>query len=1076
MMARLTISLLGSFQVTLDGEPVTDFATDKTRALLAHLSVEADRPHHRDALVGLLWPDQLQRKARQNLRQALSHLRQAIGDQDGEDSGVVPFLLVSRQTIQFNSNSDHWLDVAAFKALIETCRRHRHRRRETCLPCMRRMEHMVELYQGDFLEHFFLSDSDVFEEWALLKREWLRREMVEALPHLAHYYERRGEYERARQYAWRQVELEPWHEEAHRHLMRLLALDGQRGAALAQYEACRRTLAEELGVEPTAETTALYEQIRTRDQGSVGVREYGSSLPHPHVSTLPLSPTSFVGRGEELAELAELLANPDCRLVTLVGPGGIGKTRLALQVAADQIGAFIHGVHFVPLTSFISAELIIPTIAEALDFPFSDSQNPKEQLLNYLREKEMLLVLDSLEHILEGMGWLAEILWCAPGVMLLATSRERLNLREEWVYAVEGLEYPENGSLDRLGTCSAVNLFQQRACQVYRHFLPSEVEIPHMVRICQLVEGMPLGVELAAASVAVRSCEEIATEIERNLGILTTRLRNVPARQRSVQATFEHSWQLLSETERELFARLSVFRGGFRQEAATVVAKASLPTLMVLLEKSLIRRVSSDRYDMHSLLRQYAAEKLRDDPQAHEETLIEQSRYFAAFLEQREQLIRGAEPKQALAEIALEIENARQAWRLAVTRGDVSLVEQSLESLYRFYNLQCRFQEGIDLLAQATDRWSKDPRQASIFGQALSRQGVLHLRQGLCPQARTALEQSLTIFERLGMQSEQAFCLVNLANVSCNQGQYEEAGQLAQEGLTLFRQAEDQWGMGRSLYQLGLARYRTGDVDQAEELFEESLAIGRESGDQHLTMSPLNGLGDIACHRGDYAKAQVVFGECLVLSRELDRYNVAIHLNNLGTVLHTLGRYEEAWPHYQESLEICREIGDRKGEAIALSNLGEVAYALDVRREALAYYQEALAIGRSIEDQQTIMVCLNNLGEIACVLEDHAGAKAYFAEVLMIASKTQTLLILLKSLVNLAVLLVKQGQVDRAAELLDLARRHPACEQMDQDKAGRLLDEMGFIQPDSAPRPLDTVVVEILAEISPDASAYLPLE
>ncbi len=1056
---RLSISLLEPLQVTLDGEPVTDFATDKARALLAYLSVEADRPHRRDALAGLLWPDQPQRKARQNLRQALSHLRRAIRDQDHDDDGE-PFLLVSRETVQFNPASDYWLDVAAFTTLVEACRRHRHRRLGTCLPCMRRLEQMADLYGGDFLEHFFLDDSSFFEEWALLQREWLRREAVEALFHLANYYERRGDYERARYHARRQVELEPWREEAHRQLMRLLALDGQRSAALAQYETCRRALAEELGVEPTAETTTLYERIRASL----------SYTPAP-LHNLPPSPTSLVGREEELAELAELLANPDCRLVTLFGPGGVGKTRLALQAAADQIGAFAHGVYFVPLASVSSPELIVPMMANALEFPFHGREDPKEQLLNYLHDKEMLLILDSLEHVPEGGSLLAEMLHRAPGVVLLATSRERLNLQEERVYEVGGLTYPADAATKSVEGYSAVELFLQSALQVHRRFVLSEAEVPHVVRICQMVEGIPLGVELAAAWARARSCAEIAQEIEHNLDILATRLRNVPERHRSIRATFEHSWQLLAETERDLLARLSVFRGGFGQEAAVVVAGASPSTLSALLDKSLIRYISSDRYDMHELLRQYAAEKLGANRQEYEETQMKHARYFAAFLERQKEHLKSAKQKQALMEIDLEIENARQAWQLAVARGNAHDVERSLESLYHFYDNRCRFQEGIALFAQAVDRWNGDAEQKGLFGKALSYQGALYRPLGRHQQARTCLEQSLTIFEHLKIEAEQVFCLVNLANVARSQGKYRETEQLSQAGLALSKQIGDSWGATFSLSLLGLVRYRAGDVAQAEMLLEESLVIGRENGHQRLMLSSLNTLGDIACHQGDYAKGQALFEECLALSRELgDQYNVAIQLNNLGTVLHVLERHAEARSFYQESLEICRKIGDQGGQAIALSNLGEVAYTFGAHLEAQEFYREGLAIGRNIQDQWTILACLNNLGETSCALGDYAGARAYFAEALEIATQTQTLTVLLKVLVNLAALFAKQGQTDRAAALLGLAHRHPACEQIDQEKAERLLDEMGLVSPDGAPEPLDVVVAEILAELSPSGA------
>ena len=630
-MPRLSISLIGSFRATLDGEPVTNFATVKVQALLAYLSVEADRAHSREALATLLWPKQPRKKGRQSLRQALYRLRQALDDhdavapQEASAQDGSPFLLFDRRTIQFNANSDHWLDMAAFISLDEACQQHRHRHPGTCLPCLKRMETMVALYQGEFLEQLTAADSRLFEEWVLLRREWLHRQAMEALVCLAHWHERRGELDQARTYAHRQVEMEPWREEAHRQLMQLLAREGQRSAALAQYQACHTALAEELGIEPTQETTRLYEKIKASTSHRPLPLNRQTSL-RPRKGALPPSPTPFVGRETELAELAELLANPDCRLITLIGTGGVGKTRLALQAAANQIGSFAHGVAFVPLTSVCSVDLLISTIADALDFSFGQQQEPEQQLLNYLREKELLLVLDGMERILEGADLLAKILHRAPGVLLLTTSQERLKLREEWVRDVQGLAYPQRRETDdKASECtssdvqeeptehsalySALQLFQQHACRVHQRFSLSEPETRHVARICQLVEGLPLGIELAAAWAGVRSCKEIAEEIERNLDFLSTTLRNIPDRQRSIRATFEHSWQLLSQDEKDLLAQLSVFRGGFGREAALRVTGASLSILLALIDKSLVRRVAPDRYDMQGRLTQFAAEK-----------------------------------------------------------------------------------------------------------------------------------------------------------------------------------------------------------------------------------------------------------------------------------------------------------------------------------------------------------------------------------------------------------------------------------------------------------------------------------
>jgi predicted ATPase/DNA-binding SARP family transcriptional activator/Tfp pilus assembly protein PilF len=1053
-MAHLSISLLGALRISRDGELLTNFA-DKAQALLAYLAVESDQPHRRDTLAGLLWPDQPQKRARQSLRQALSDLRKAIGD-----CGEAPFLLVSGETIQFNPNCDHWLDVTAFADLAKACETHRHRRLETCLPCIRRMERMVELYRAPFLKQFFLADSDSFEEWAMLKRDWLQRETTDALALLADYCERRGEYKRAQQIAQRQVQMDPWREEAHRQLMRLLALTGRRSAALAQYEACRRALADELGVEPTVETQALYQTIlaeKPTGEGTTGT---------PAVYNLPSIGTAFVGREKELAEIADLLSNPDCRLVTVFGPGGIGKTRLALQAAADHLGTFSDGIAFVSLAPVETAAHVAPTVAAALGLSFHEGQDPEEQLLGYLRRKELLLVLDNLEHILECADFLSAILQHTPGVVLLVTSRERLNVHEEWVYEIAGLTYPEDAIADVADGYSALDLFRQRAGQVDRHFVLSEVEMPHVARICQLVEGMPLGIELAASWAGVQSCEEIAREIASSLDTLATRLRNVPERHRSLWATFEHSFQLLQEEEGQAFAHLSVFRGGFTPEAAAQVAGASPAILAALQDKSLIRRAAPDRYDLHEMLRQYAGGKLQDDPQAYEEARLRHARYFATFLAQREDQLQGEGHKQALEEIAPEVENARQAWQTAVAQGWAGEAAQSLDGLYHFYAIRGWAKEGVALFAPAIDRWREKPGQEALFGRALARQGACYRRLGQHDLARDSLERSLGIFERLQVPGERAFCLVALAEIAWKLGQREEALDLAQKGLELARDCQDPHGEARALFILGGVRFRLGQIDQAKAFFEEGLAVSRAHGDRRMAMTILNALGDLACHPGDYAEAQAAFEACLALSREIgDQFNAAQHLNNLGTVMHHLERYEEARRYYQESLDICRRIGDASGQAIALSNLGEVAQILGVPEQARAYYQEALAIGRDIQENWTVLVSLSNLGETACALEDWPSARAYLSEALAVALKTQILLLLPRVLVNVALFFAGQGQGDRAAALLGPVIRHPSTEQDIEEKAQRLLDELNLAPPEGEPRPLEEVAAEVLAEL-----------
>jgi predicted ATPase/DNA-binding SARP family transcriptional activator len=669
MTETLTLRLLGTPQISRAGAPVTGFISVKAQGLLYYLAVTG-RPHTREALAGLLWGDMPEVQAAKNLRNVLSNLRGLAGQH----------LLITRQEVAFDRESAYWLDVELFLSSLG----------DAATRDVGALHRAVELYQGDFLDGFYVGEALAFEEWVLGRRSLLKGHVLQALHTLVTRHLEREEYAAGIDYANSLLAIEPWREETHRHLMILLARSRQRSAALAQYEACRRVLARELSVEPMPETTALYEHIRA------------AAAPPPH--NLPPQPTAFVGRQAELAEVARFLSNPGAQLLTLVGPGGIGKTRLALQAAARCVEPeasydthFADGVFVVPLAVGLpgmgdAPASLIAAMADALHFSFQGPVHPQAQLLSYLREKHMLLVLDNFEHLVGEARQLGDILRLAPGIKLLVTSRVRLNLQEEWLLELTGLEYPAGGARGEgplaeagrpLEAYSAIALFVQQARRVRPGFVLDAASEPAVVGICQLAEGVPLAIELAASWLRVLSCREILAELEKGLDFLTSSLQNVPARHRSLRAVFENSWALLLPLEQALFRRLSVFRGGFRREAAAQVVGASLPLLAGLADKSLLRRNAYGRYEVHELLRQYADEHLQASAPEFEQVHDQHCHYYAALLTEYQPQLQGGghELQAALAALNAERENVRAAWNWAMEHRKIVELNQFMDCL-----------------------------------------------------------------------------------------------------------------------------------------------------------------------------------------------------------------------------------------------------------------------------------------------------------------------------------------------------------------------------------------------------------
>jgi predicted ATPase/Tfp pilus assembly protein PilF len=659
---------------------------------------------------------------------------------------------------------------------------------------------------------------------------------------------------------------------------------------------------------------------------------------------LPTPLTGFVGRTRELQQLRRYLQTE--RLISILGPGGVGKTRLALQAAWLNRDCFVDGVAFVSLASISQPDLIISTIAHTLQLALRSGSDPTEQLVAYLRDKGMLLILDNFEHLLAGAGLMAELLTRAPRIHILMTSRERLNVYGEVLFELAGLSLA--AADDGAKQAEAVQLFAACARRMRADFTLTPIELSAVQRLCRLVEGSPLGIELAAAWVRTYTCQEIMRELEQSLDFLNTGLHGVPERQRSLRAAFEHSWLLLSASEREMFRCLSVFRGPIAAAAAARVAAARPQQLTAFVDKSLLRRNAAGRYEFHEVVHQYAAAKLREAPDDWEHTHTAHCTYYAEFVHRQVEHLRGKEQESALAEIEAEIENIRAGWQWALGHRMVPVIGQYLYGLALFYKIRS---------------WSQE--SAAMFGEAV---GIYRL---------------LTLEEQSAARADHAYALRTLATARVLLGAYELASQLSRESLELYRELRDHYGIANCLSDLGNIAHTLGAYAEAKQHFEESLAIRRAIGDQNGVAVMCNNLGNVAYLQGEYEEAQRFLEAGLAISQSIgDSWVTTLCLDSIGYLAYLQERYDAARPFFEQSLALSRTIGNQWGAALSLSNLGQTACALDDDAQAAEYFEQALRIADAIQAVPLILDIVAGLAALRAKAGDHERALVWLALIL----------------------------------------------------------------------------------------------
>ena len=949
-MSEVTLRLFGTPRLDVDGRPA-QLGRRKAMALLSYLAVTRSR-HHRETLATLLWPESGPEAAYSALRNVLWILRQ---------TPLSRLLRTDRSTVELVEDDSLWSDVQRFRDLTVGCATGVHAATEACPDCVSALEEAVSLFEGPFMQGFMVTNAEGFDDWQFAEREALQRELTETLDRLTAFHTDAEDWTAVTTFARRWLRADRLNEACYRRLMFALSALGRRGEALRCYEECERILEAELGLAPEAATSDLADSIRHAEPKSEGRPTV------PRRTNLPAALTPFVGREEIIGRVAGLLRGDDTRLVTLVGLGGIGKTSLAVQIGRALVDEMEHGVFLVPLGTADEDEVVASAIAQALGLSLSRDKGARLalELEDYLKERRILLILDEVEGAVTIDSLLPSLLSGAPRVRCLVTARVPLNVSGETVVSLHGLDYPPEDAPDEsLGGYDAIHLLRVAERRVESASTNRKAELRAMARVARLLEGFPLGLEMAGAWRGVFSWREIGDRIASNLDFLVHTHRDVPARHRNLRAVYEQAWGLLSHEERGALARLAIFQGGFTIGAAEETAGCSPAVLATLAKRSLIRRVAPERYQVHQLLRQFSLENLRKGVGGFDEVSERHSVYYLELVERSFEKLKGPDQLATLRELQRELANIGAAWLWAAKAGRAELLRRAGHGLFFYFDIRAHFDQGARTFHEAIEHFDRHVGPAAA--------GFLHVAYGWFTHFTAEAEPRQWIAEGLALLDDsEPFTLDHaLANViACYAGalgSLEEVRERLGRSLEYYRATADKWGEALTTDALASAEFRV-DASEGERLAEESLRLRKEIGDHWGEALNLATLGRFAESRGKWDLAKVRYHQSQRLSARIaeDLFMAISAQLARARIAGRQGEYAEGGRLAAEGLQLAKQASSRLLVARALIELGCLARGEGELPSATERLGEAFSLLEGTPWWMDAAQCARLLGQVA---------------------------------------------------------------------------------------------------------------